>query len=537
MWAVRVSCMTAFVSMLGLGQVHAAPSPFDLIPIGDSVLALDRHGAPVWRRTVDLTLPLQLVRTSPASYIINGKTTIDSRGWLANQPDDALSQPEASSDYQWSTPQLIYDTYSGIYSPPVFDKKGNAWTLLDDAVSGKTRVMEYVASKGKWKLVKTLPDIWSSGRLDIDPNGNVTIVLISADQTAGWAINAVRYEPALGWSNPEVIYSEPYVPNAFLNYDLVSDKAGNAVVTAGEMNLGALSIVYSAEQHAWLPAERIPLPENYAGGMVENIALARSPNGKYVQLVYLAGIASAPNSVKLGYYSHSFDRASLSFGAAEALPQSLGTAGDGNESGENYLDQAKTVVANDGAVTVIWNSGGHVPEKLIGVYGSRRVNGTWKNPVRLSKQLMDMTTDFSSVDIDSDGRVAACTTSGNGIDQSTFVVFKYVPDQGWSTDVAASWSYSGLQTRSRILWFDGGKLVGTYMVVPQDTSSGYPGFSYSVYQNGTWGSSAVVDPAFRDVFYQSLAASPTGLSLLEFNPADNVSSVTQMRASFLEVVQ
>ncbi|WP_428311208.1 hypothetical protein [Hydrocarboniphaga sp.] len=514
----------------------AANPAVHLIPEDDGVLAVNSSGIPLWHRYIDLSQPLQVESLPGGDFSINGDIRISSTGRLMpSTADGALQFTEREPAYVWTMPNPVYDTPSGSYSPPVFDSKGNAWTLIQDGAAGKARVMQYVAKKGVWKSIKTLPLVWSTAHLEVDVLGNVTIALITASEDTGWSINAVRYEPDMGWSKPEAIYTEPYTPNAFLNYDVASDKSGNAVIAAENASLGAITLVYSIEAHAWQPYQQAPLPTNFAGEQTNYIALSRSDNGKYLNLVYLARVQSKPKLVQRAYYGSSFDRSTLKFGPAEYLPGSLGIAGDGSSSTENYLDQVKAVVDNSGTATVIWSDGGNVPVQALGVYANRRVGGVWKDASRLSKQHLNMTTDFSSIEVDADGRVAGCTTGGtsqsDGTATTDFVVFKFIPNTGWSTDIPASWA-RGLTTRTRIAWIGSGKAVGTYMVAP-DSDVGYLGLSYSVFDGMQWGESETVTPEVTNAFFQSVASTEKGTTLLEFDPSVDDQTVTKVYASFL----
>lgn len=509
---------------------------------GDGISAVDDRGRTLWRRRIDLLQPIQIDKTADGRFRINGDLVLDARGRIVTDAaGDGKAPVAASASYVWQTPVPTYDTYSGSNTAVVFDQNGNAWTVVDDAVAGKARVMKYVATKGIWKEVKKLPQIFADGRLDVDPLGNVTIVVLSASEADGYQLHAVRYEADGGWSGDTVIYAIPYAPQAMVNYDVVGDKSGNAVVAAGEIFVGGISVVYSSATRSWQPAQPLQLPAHYAGTMVNAIALSRSPNAKRIAVAYV-GFTEDPAEAEpvRGIYSNTFDISTLSFGPSEVLPRSKDLLRDGNIGSDNYEDRVSMVIDNDGAESIVWYSNPNIKSlKLLGTYASRRTNGAWANPVKLDPALYNFGQVTASIAVSADGRVGACVTgaTGQAHADTEFVVFKFIPGVGWSKDVVDRWTGT-LETRSRIAWFGSGQAVGAYLVA--DSSLGYQALSSSVFDGSAWGSRFPIPPDQLTTFDQSIATSPkTKMPLLLFNPTGDSDTgdgdiTTKVYATFLE---
>lgn len=539
--------VTAVLSSLlvatSVGLVHAADASgakVHLEPVGRGVSAYDELGRMLWQRDLDLLLPLQ-IEDAPGGYRINGTVTLDRFGRTEDEEAKSTSAngglATAVTTYTWDIPSPIFTIETPAYVPQAFDNKGNAWTVVAGDTAKKSQVLKYVAKSGVWKPVKELPAIFEYGRLDADALGNVTIVVLSATTTDGYQLNAVRYEPDVGWSKPIVIFSTPYVVNAMVNYGIVSDKNGNAVVAAGLSPGGGVTVVYSISARAWLPSVPLPLPASYVGGMVNRIAVSRSPNRKHIAVAY-EGLVEVPDDTEghYGYFSNTFDTKALTFSPAETVPKTTDFGDADIASADNYEDRVNMVVDNSGNESIVWPSGTSLkPRKLLGTYASQRKSGVWSDPIRLTGVIYPMDNVLSSSAVDADGRVAACATASvvGSTTLSHFVVFKYLPGQGWSMDDVATWTGT-LFSRSRIAWFGTGQAVGTYLGA-MTANNGPQTLSYSVFDGSSWGTSAYVPPGDISTFEQSISTDPSGTPLLLFNPVtddfNGVIQATRLRSS------
>lgn len=525
------------------GFTHQQLGGMNVVADGETLIARDASGRALWTRRADLPLPLQ-VRQSGGRFFINETLIVDSSGRSLEPSTDVIGS-DAVADataYAWDMPIPIsaYETPS--YVPQAFDAAGNAWTVVAAEKGTKSQVMKYVAKSGAWKSVKQLPGIFEYGRLDTDPLGNVTVVTLQATkddtgQYQDYELLAVRYESDIGWGKPVVIYSEPYVPNSMVNFEVVGDKHGNAIVAAGDDGAGAITIVYNYASRQWLPAQPLSLPSNFVGGTVNRIALARSPNAQYIAVGY-QGLVAVPEDpdAHIGYFSNAFDITNLAFGAAELVPKSTDLCGTDIPTQDVYENRLNFVIDNSGTQSLVWPSTPNLKsKKLRGTYASQRKSGAWKSPVKLSNQVYPLGIAFSSSAVDVSGRVAACTTQSvpGTTSSSQYIVFKYLPDKGWSVDFPASWEGT-LFTRSRIAWFGNGQAVGTYLGEVEE-ANGPQTLTYSVFDGASWAPSAKIPPGGIVTFDQSLATSPSGSPQLLFIPVDDdYNGIVQ--ATFLRAV-
>lgn len=511
-----------------------------LEPVGHGVSAYDDLGRMLWHRDLDLLLPLQ-IEDVPRGYRINRTVTLDRFGRIEDEEKPTASTNNgvaaATTTYTWDIPSPIFTIETPAYVPQAFDNKGNAWTVVAGDTAKKSQVLKYVAKSGVWKPIKELPAVFEYGRLDVDALGNVTIVALSGTPDDGFKLNAVRYEPDVGWSKPVVIFATPYVANAMVNYGVVGDKKGNAVVAAGLDPTGGITVVYSMNARAWQPSAPIPLPVSYIGGNVNNIALSRSPSGKHIALAYI-GLVDVPDDTEghFGFFSNTFDASTLTFLPAESVPKTTDYGDAGIPVADAYEDRVNMVVDNSGNESIVWPSGTSLkPRKLLGTYASQRTSGSWSDPVRLTGTIYPMDNVLSSSAVDADGRVAACATASvvGSTTLSHFVVFKYLPGQGWSMDDVATWTGT-LFSRSRIAWFGTGQAVGTYLGA-MTANNGPQTLSYSVFDGNSWGTSAYVPPGDISTFEQSISTDPSGTPLLLFNPVtddfNGVIQATRLRSS------
>lgn len=531
----RITAKRLLIFLLSLALQISKVDAADLFPRidGDTVSAVNGSGNLLWSRRVPLTQPLYASRNSDGSFLINGSLRLEANGRLSNRSADHDDSAVATA-YQWTLPTLVNDDPSAFSSPQVVDKSGNAWSIIQDSVTGKAHVMKYVQKKGTWKDMKTLSAVYGTGKLDVDALGNVTVVALSGAQATGYRMTAYRYEPDVGWSSESSIFSETWYAGGMLNYGIVGDKKGDAIVAAGEGKMGAITVVYSYADRAWRMWNPISLPANYAGDMVNGISLARSPNGKYVELTYLAVVSSSgSDDLEFGYYSHKFDTASQAFGSPKVLPGTVGMVGQVTTAvGDNNLDRVKMVVDNNGEVSVVWAASPYLrPKTKLGTYASRKEGGNWQSPVHLSSTRYSVQTDTSSIAVDELGRVAFCTTFLPATDTQTFDVLKYIPEAGWSEDIVVSWAGT-LTTNSRISWFGDGQLVGVYLI-SADESSGYEALSSSVFDGNSWGTSFPVPPDKLTSFSQSVSSLPGAAALLLFNPATSSSPTSYVNSSVL----
>jgi hypothetical protein len=519
---MKISLAAQLCLLAGLFAGHAAANAAPAAPSlridGDTVTAVDASGRAIWKRQVALPLPLQAESLGDGNYRINRSLRLDRFGRRIAAPA-ALPTMTTLSTYTWQEPQLVLDAYSLQFIRPVFDKDGNVWTVVTDYGSSKSRVMKYVTKKQIWKQVRTLPLYFGSGHMDVDAEGNLTIVgmELTADHTS---LNAVRYEPATGWSGPLVIYSTPPIASAYViyNFDVASDDLGNAIVVADEFTLHGISIVYSKALQAWQPLQTVPVPANFFGDLGE-LSVTRSPNRRYLELAYIAATEVAPDTDRaLGYYVSSFDSATLKFDAPVVVPKSIGLAGHveyGVGAGGGLV---KLAVDNGGDATLVWDSGSNVSRAKLGVYGSRREAGVWVKPVRLNAYPVNIEDFWARIDVDNAGRVIAGTVSGiSGESGGQYIVFKYLPGSGWSTDQVAAWSDGG-ETDSSLTWFGDGQAVCVYFVYSSNGDGQFSGSASSIYDGSSWGPITPLPPGDITSTNVELAKSDSGKPILLLIP-------------------
>lgn len=536
----RIFALAAAAGFLTLPHLTQAAQP-ELVANGNMVTAIGDGGIKLWTRKVDETLPLQIERRGDGVFAVNGRIYLKPTGQLMQAPDQksAALTPSESDIWTSSTP-AVPGTTSLFYDPQVTDKQGNVWTVIDDAGAQKARIAKFSQKNKVWKTVKTLPEIFAAGQLDVDPLGNVTVVALQITVDAdgvyqNYELLAIRYEPDAGWSDVSTIYTEPYSNLGILNVGVAGDKNGNAVVVLDNEKQSALSIAFSAAAQSWQPPQQIKLPKGYLGGMVYGICLARSPNWKYLELAYMAPIPISADKYQVTYFDHTWDAKKLAFGGAQTVPSAGVLPIIDSLYGQNTGDRIPMLVDNSATVSVLFTAdSGIKPKTRQGTYAAQRVGGVWGTPAHVSTLPYSLSSDFSGRAVDSSGRVAVTTF---GYDYSTsneiFVVIKFLPGQGWSIDNVDKW-YGSTITRSRVAWMGSGQAVGVYLYArdEQNPGDGLYQIQSATFDGTKWQTPIAIPPGNIISFSQSLAAKEGSNLNLLFNPTTADSVVSTVTSTF-----
>jgi hypothetical protein len=422
----------------------------------------------------------------------------------------AASLSVTASAQTWSPVTYIGSYDEEFPSAPSFDPAGDAWVGLSyfnqSTLQHTLQVVESNGASGTWQqpvtLFQTGDEIWGGPNTIADHLGAVT-VLYSFVPGGMYQLQSFRYVPGQGWQGPVTAYSSP---NFMAVVGSAVDSNNNLVIVFCEGSpsgnippYSTWSIVYSSATGTWGTPQMLSSPN--ASTLLWS--LASDPSGANIMLVYTSAIGPAQD-----IYSWKYVPATQSWVGA-ALP---GTSKREflEPNGVTDFGHFPLAVDSSGNATLLADYVINGPDGICTVYGFRYENGKWGEGVELLPlQHADEAIDYlGAIAVDSSGIVVgAMSTSRDG---GVVEAFRYTPDTGWDTEIAAGSPMSYALTAVAFLGSTPGEAVIVYY-----SETGLP--SSSVYLNGVWSPTVPTTNVSTGSF--SLEQAPGGQDLLLFQSA------------------
>ncbi len=509
---------------LGLAATVVAQAARELTitTASGEVLAADVAGNVIWKvRLADSAVPVWERGVGDAVVLDNG-TAVDRFGRvLARLHGPRIGHGGRESGrgdtcpYWSALAQVTPPSGSGesnCHTVPLFDSQGNACVINTHLLSGdyELQIRRSNGHDGTWGPLETISDTTNyvsgpEGAIDLDDN----ITIVFRDISGGYKLYAMRYEPGVGWSGPNLVYS---TSTFFQAIEIGADYEGNVAAVFDPAD-AVWSAVYDASSGTWNAPEQI----SPAGCeiLLPTVVQNRAGDGLYV--IYLVR-GGGPT----GLYAHRFDTTTKAWGPAVLLP--------GSESAgfmfAGPMSRYPATVDPFGDATVFWQTAYPGP---YGVYASRTQAGVWQTAHELLPPGSDDTDieNFSHAESSEFGDAFGTITryeSGS----VHFYAFRYRAGSGWDEpDNPYTYPFN-ITTRSRIAPYRGAHSVAT-LFAPQ---GGTPQITSMLYDRSTWSSDLLDIPEDWPAFMQEIKAD-RGEPLLVFEGEEFVGNNFGIWATWL----
>lgn len=448
---VRVLVASSCICLPG-GALAGQSGELNVTSASGELTAACPDGSVVWRvRLPESAVPLWQ-RCGNDGIVLSDGTAIDEFGTvLARSCDTRGAFARGGDTYgrtcpHWSDLAEIAPApssgQSNQHNAPFFDSRGNAWVVLvhKDGSDYYLQVRRSNGHDGTWQPVETICDSTnyvSGPEGAIDPNDNITVVF--RDIAGGYKLYSMRYEPGVGWTGPNLVYS---TPDFFQAIEAGVDHGGNAVAVFDPRDT-VWSTIYDAATGTWGPAHQVS-PPGYST-MLPTVVHNRA--GTAVYLIYLVR-SGGPR----GLYAHRFDSTTKTWGPAEFLPGSDTASFSGAGPASRYPAAADRF----DEATVFWQS------STQGVYASRTAAGVWQPAYELlppgphGTDLVNFADAGASEFGDAFGVITRYESGPN-----RFYAFRYRVGSGWDEPDNPYTSGMNISTRARINFYRGAHAVAT----------------------------------------------------------------------------
>jgi hypothetical protein len=386
---------------------------------------------------------------------------------------------------------------------PIFDSLGNAWVVIDDAVS--LVAIQSNGTSGTWQPPHIIgPSIQAAGTIGVAVDQSGGFYVTYGTGVAGgssFPLMWAKYTVASGWQAAAQIYNSP---DSFTETFPAIDSSGRIVVVFNP-KFAITSIASDPAQSTWGTVQTVsPATDS---PILPSVAANKS--GTRLALVYLLD----SNVFRRGLRYTFFNSSTGQWNASLTVPNSANVT----FSGYSTLNAFPIAVDNLGNITVATSLSVRAnsisdatarPTKQWSIGGFRYENGVWsmQQLISPSGSLPDLE-NLGSTALNANGTVLISVPLFDGFQGTNITVFRFTPGIGWDTEIAASFTNQGTISRSKVAWFEGTDAVVVY------SAAGVP-LQGALYANGAWGSGPAIPGNFTNVTFPALAGAPTGEALL-----------------------
>jgi hypothetical protein len=420
----------------------------------------------------------------------------DSQG-APNVPRAAL--PASAQMPSWDSPPTTLDPEPNSYvRGPIFDSLGNAWVVIANAEN--LIAIQSNGNSGAWNaphiIGPALPTGIDTVGVAVDQSGGFYVTYGTETGVSGTPcpLMYTKYSPNGGWQASTTIFSSTATFGETFPY---IDSQGRVVVVFNAN--GVSSIASSPDQSTWNKVQK--LTPQAASVLLPSVGGNQS--GSRLVLVYLrTGFADAGLQYAL------FDSDSGAWGSFSPIP------GADNATFSFYggLSAYPIAVDESGNITlataaILLNSR---LRRTYTIAGYRYEAGQWSiNNLTQSSPALPTIDNLASISLNPNGSVLIATALSDGQSGSNITVFRYVPGQGWDTEVAAH-STDSVVYRCAIAWFESteAELAYTDLSVPNLPLQAV------TYVDGVWSSGPMPPGTLDQVVGPRMGNAPTGEALL-----------------------